>query len=274
MKKEDSPLCDFGQYQTLWGHHKESCKKIVRITGDYIIYIDRNHNIDWETTEEYDSRITGDEKATAENVLSHCLISEQKPTGGLSDESILSFKNIVGEAIVNCLERNGDGATEILRQADEFRVDRVVEKSREWHLTFTMLISAVLILIALLLNSKIIPIRIELLPYINVGAWAISGACLSIILRSGNLQHASYAGKQLHFIESGGRLIGGFITGQMVYLGIKSGILFSSLVGDNGNSQYIIIFLALLAGASGRFAPSIITKVDNPSLKPEVAEEN
>lgn len=87
------------------------------------------------------------------------------------------------------------------------------------------------------------------MPYINIGAWAIAGACLSIILRSGNLKNASYAGKRLHFIESGCRLIGGFITGQIIYLGIKSGILFSSLIG-NSNSQYMIRLLALLAGAS------------------------
>ena len=111
------------------------------------------------------------------------------------------------------------------------------------------------------------------MPYINVGAWAVAGACLSIILRSGNLKNASYAGRRLHFIESGCRLVGGFITGQIVYLGIKSGVLFSSLVGDS-NSQYMICLLALLAGASERFAPSIITKIDEPTLTMETTKEN
>ena len=131
----------------------------------------------------------------------------------------------------------------------------------------------VFICFAILINAKHICIWGELLPYINIGSWAIAGACLSIILRSGNLQHASYAGKWLHFVDSGCRLIGGFITGQIIYLGIKSGILFSSLV-ENNNSQYIICLLALLAGASERFAPSIITKIVDKYSEVETSKEN
>lgn len=265
--------CDFGQYKDLWGNHNESCKKIIRITSNYIVYIDKQNNIDWETTEKYDSTKDDRYRIDSEKLLSHCLIVEHKPTGGLSEESVLSFKTIVGEAIVNCLERNLEGSTEILRLADEFRTDRVVEKSREWYLVSTIVLSFVFICFAILINAKHICIWGELLPYINIGSWAIAGACLSIILRSGNLQHASYAGKWLHFVDSGCRLIGGFITGQIIYLGIKSGILFSSLV-ENNNSQYIICLLALLAGASERFAPSIITKIVDKYSEVETSKEN
>lgn len=273
MTNKDNSSCDFGQYDELWKNHKNSCMKIIRITNEYIVHVDKQSNIDWETTEAYDSTKTEVEKIASEKALSHCLIAERKPTGGLSNEAILSFKTIVGEAIVNCLERNYEGTYEILKLADEFRVDRVIEKSREWYLVFTTLITATLIFIALLINSKNISVWDELLPYINIGAWAVAGACLSIILRSGNLKNASYAGQRLHFIESGCRLIGGFITGQIVYLGIKSGMLFSGLVG-NSNSQYMICLLALLAGASERFAPSIITKIDEPTLTTETTKEN
>lgn len=273
MTNKNDVSCDFGQYDDLWKNHKNSCMKIIRITDEYIVLVDKNNNIDWETTKAYDSTKKEEEKIKSEKALSHCLIAERKPTGGLSDEAILSFKTIVGEAIVNCLERNYEGTYEILKLADEFRVDRVIEKSREWYLVFTTSITAILILIALLINAKNISILDELLPYINIGAWAVAGACLSIILRSGNLKNASYAGKWLHFIESGCRLIGGFITGQIVYLGIKSGILFSSLI-CNSNSQYMICLLALLAGASERFSPSIITKIDEPTLTTDTIKEN
>lgn len=273
MKKTNSSECDFGQYEELWKNHKGSCNKVIRITSDYIVCIDKNNNIDWETTKAYDSAKPHDERIESERVLSYCLITEHKPTGGLSQHAILSFKTIIGEAIVNCLERNCDGATEILKLADEFRIDRVIEKSRQWHLTFTTLPSIILVVIALLINAKNIPIWESTLPYINIGIWAVVGACLSIILRSGKLQHASYAGRWLHFVESACRLIGGFITGQIVFLGIKSGILFSSIINTD-NSQYLVCLLALLAGASERFAPSIITKIDNSSLTLETSKDN
>lgn len=263
-RKDNNTPCDFGQYKDLWTNHNTSCRKIIRITSDYIVYIDGANNIDWETTEAYDSSRPAENKGERERVLSLCLIAEHKPTGGLSSASITSFKTIIGEAIVNCLESNCDSSLQILKQADEFRLDRVVEKSREWHLVFTILISGSLILTTLLINAGDIHIWKELLPYINIGAWAIAGACLSIILRSGHLQHASYAGMQLHLIESGCRIVGGLISGQIAYLGIKSGILFSSLVSGS-NPEYIVSLLALLAGASERFAPSIITKIEEPS---------
>lgn len=264
--------CDFGQYESLWGNHRDNCKKIIRITENYIVYIDKRNHIDWETTESYDSSIPSENKADREKLLSQCSISEHKPTGGLSEEFILSFKTIIGESIVNCLENNCDGSTDILKQAHEFRLERIVEKSREWYLSFTVGISSLIILIALLINWKCIQINEGVLEYINIGAWAVAGSCLSIILRSGNMQSASYAGKQLHFIESGCRLIGGFISGQIVYLGIKSGFLFSSLI-DVNNFQYVSSFMALLAGASERFTPSIISKIEDSTSLIEVTKE-
>lgn len=271
-KKNNNHGCDFGQYEELWKNHKDSCARIIRITNRYIVYIDRHNNIDWETTEAYDSSKPAENRSESEKVLSQCLISEHKPTGGLSASTILSFKTIIGEAIVNCLESNYEGALEILKQADDFRLDRVVEKSREWHLSHTVTISAILIAGAVFANTGSVPIDKEFLQNINIGAWAIAGACLSIILRSGHLQHASYAGKQLHFIESGCRLIGGFISGQIVYLGINSGILFGSFA-DGNHGQYIIAFFALLAGASERFAPSIITKIEESTSLAEPTKE-
>lgn len=273
LKKKEIHPCDFDQYDKSWAHHKVRCKQIIRITKNYIVFIDIRNNIDWETTEAYDASISREINGEREKALSQCLIAEHKPTEGLSEASILSFKTIVGEAIVNCLENNLDGSSDILKQADEFRLDRVVEKSREWYLSFTVTLSSISILFAILISSKNIPIWEGVLENINIGAWAIAGACLSIILRSGNMQNASYAGMKLHFIESGCRLIGGFISGQIVYLGIKSGILFASLV-DTNHSQYIISFLALLAGASERFAPSIITKIEDPASITEPIKEN
>jgi len=95
-----------------------------------------------------------------------------------------------------------------------------------------MLLTVILISIALIANRSNMLFYEGILQSINIGAWAIAGACLSIILRSGHLQHASYAGKYLHFVESGCRLTGGFITGQIVLLGIKSGIIFQSGSGS------------------------------------------
>src|SRR5690606_11496553 len=111
-----------------------------------------NNNIDWETTDSYDASRSAEDKKNIEKMLSQCSISEHKPTGGLSDASVLSFKTIVGEAVVNCLENNCESANEILAQAEAFRLDRVVEKSREWYLSYTVLLTAIFVAIASIAN--------------------------------------------------------------------------------------------------------------------------
>src|SRR5690606_26350614 len=112
-KKKEKSHYEFGQYEEIWGDHRNNCKRIIRITANYIVLIDKNKNIDWETTEAYDTSWSVDDKKKLEKMLSQCSIVEHMPTGGLSEASVLSFKTIVGEAVVNCLENNCEGAAEI-----------------------------------------------------------------------------------------------------------------------------------------------------------------
>lgn len=263
---------DFGQYAELWKNHKDNYKNIIRITENYIVYINKENKIDWETTSKHDENISGENKKKYEKALSQCSITEHKPLDGLSETSQLSFKTIIGESVVNCFEGNISAAVEILMEAEKFRIDRIVEKSREWYLSYTLTLSAFTILLVATINKFSAINSEELLQRINFGTWAVLGACLSIILRSGQLRHASYAGKSLHFVESVSRLVGGAISGMIAYFAIKSGIIFSSLVTIE-NKQYATPLLTLLAGASERFAPSIITKIENISSVSEKPKE-
>lgn len=263
---------DFGIFAEQWSGHKDNYKQIIRVTESYIVYVTKANMIDWETTKGHDDCKAKDDKKEYEKALSQCSVTEHKPTYGLSEASLLSFKIIVGEAIVNCFEGNFQGSAEILTEADKYRVDRIIEKSREWYLSYTLFLTALTIFSVVVLNILDSVCSDEVLLRINYGAWAVAGACLSIILRSGQLQHASYAGKTLHFIESASHLVGGGISGLIAYFGIKSGIIFSSLITTE-NQQYIISLATLLSGASERFAPSIITKIENISSATDKAKD-
>lgn len=256
--------CDFGQYNDLWEHHRSKCKKIIRITNNYIVFIEHSNNIDWESTNEHDDSFTVEEKGEKEKSLSQCSIIEHKPLEGLSESSILSFKTVVGEAIVNCLEKNFEDAQRIWKQAEDYRIDRVIEKSRAWYLMFTMFIYFIILVLAALICSNQASNCEPLLENLLFGLWGVTGALLSVILRSGNMLNSSISGWGPHFLESISRLIVGFISGQIIYLGIKSGILFANL-SDSNQIQFTVSFLALLAGASERFAPSIIEKIEKTS---------
>lgn len=270
-EKGDSKKCtfeqDFGNYAELWKYHKDNYKFIVRITRDYIVFVNNSNDIDWETTDEFDLKLENmSEKKDHNKYISECQNLDQQPIEGLSESSIISLKKIIGEAIVNCLEFNYEAAKNILIDAEKFRSDRLIEKSREWYLTYTILLTILFALFIFLINKdNLLNIQANSLEMINSGAFAIIGACFSIILRSGQLCHASYAGKNLHLLESCSRLLGGFITGLIIYFGLKSEIIFASIITEE-NSLYLLPLLAIIAGASERFTPSIITQIEQISL--------
>ncbi|UJA04226.1 hypothetical protein F9230_07625 [Acinetobacter johnsonii] len=273
LKKEktNSTKCtyeqDFGNYAELWKHHKDNYKFIVRITKDYIVFVNKNNDVDWETTDEFDDNLKGlPEEKDFNKFISECQNLDQQPIEGLNESSIVSLKKIIGEAIVNCFEFNYEAAIKILVDAEKFRSDRLIEKSREWYLTNTILLTITFTpLIFLITKYNLFNIQNSSLEMINSGAFAIIGACFSIILRSGQLCHASYAGKRLHFLESSSRLLGGFITGIIIYFGFKSGIIFASIITKE-NSLYLLPLLAIIAGSSERFTPSIITQIEKLSI--------
>ncbi|WP_335956432.1 hypothetical protein [Acinetobacter bereziniae] len=280
QKKEnnDSKICtfeqDFGNYSELWKHHKDNYKVVIRITKNYIVFINKYNDVDWETTDEFDNNLKDSPEEKDHNkFISECQNLDQQPTDGLSESSIISLKKIICEAIVNCLESNYEAAKKILVDAEKFRSDRLIEKSREWYLMYTILLTILFVLfIYLIIHDNFFNFQDSSLEMINSGAFAIVGACFSIILRSGQLHHASYAGKTLHFLESCSKLLGGFITGIIIYFGFKSGIIFASIITKE-NSLYLLPLLAIIAGSSERFTPSIITQIEKLSI-PETKGAN
>jgi len=69
-RKKREPQCEFGQYEKIWGSHRSNCSRIIRITADYIVLVDGNNNIDWETTDAYEAARSPDDKKNVEKKLS------------------------------------------------------------------------------------------------------------------------------------------------------------------------------------------------------------
>lgn len=264
-KEEQQVLIEgaFGKYAEKWKTHHNNFMYIVRITENYIVYINKNLLVDWETSAEFDQKISAnpEEEKKQSEYISCCMNLEQKSIEGLTENTIVSFKKIICEAIVNCFDGNYEPAKIMLKEAEEFRIERLIEKSREWYLSFTILISATFLSIIYLINYLNSYWLAETFQMLNAAAYAIVGACLSIILRSGHLVHASYAGEKLHFIECCSRLLGGAITGLIIFFSIKSNLIFTSTITAE-NSHYLYPLFSILAGASERFTPSIISNFE------------
>src|SRR5262249_7139043 len=94
---------------------------------------------------------------------------------------------------------------------------------------------------------------------------------LSVILRSRNLNVQPSAGRWLHYFEGSSRIAAGVVSGLIVSLAIKTELILASLAPDQPKSMMILA--AMAAGASERFATSIIAQIDSGHKKETANKE-
>jgi len=82
----------------------------------------------------------------------------------------------------------------------------------------------------------------------------------SILLRVGRATLDSSAGRLLHYVEGGARILAGVIGAGICVLAIKAGVLLE-IVNESRN-QFFIFFLCCAAGSSERLLPTFIRKVE------------
>ena len=102
--------------------------------------------------------------------------------------------------------------------------------------------------------------RANTLPYI----WAITfggvGAFFSICLRIGNVDYSNKTGKDIVKLETICRIVVGGISGLIITLMVKAGIILPKL-SDNQSVLIVSLLLAFVSGSSERLVPSIITRL-------------
>jgi len=237
---------------------------LVYFNGQFIVYVDNDCDVDWRTTPAYDAQFPKDKVAQHE-VLNLAATIETTPCQHLGEATALNFKRLVAEGIARALHEDYTNAKRILAKADAFVTLRSQEKSRYWYLSASGWTCAVFGAIGLALwigRSTVIPIvGLSLFHGLLAGALGAAGAMLSIITRMGKVQLDCLSGKPLHYMEGSSRVVAGSLSGGLVYLALLSGQLLPGLVSA-GNSQVAMLFAAFVAGASERWAPSIVSRLD------------
>ena len=252
-----------GDYREKWGHI--SYKYPILIDCDFIVFIDHENDLDWETSRDWDAR--GPKDRTKHNViLNEAALLEATPCDGLSSQIQLRYKRLIGEAIARSLHHDYVGARQMLVQSAKYYKDRSKELSRKWYLTSSITASAICMFIAIVLwlLRKIIFVWLgmDATWLLLSGAAGASGALLSVIGRSGKLHFDSSAGKDLHYLEGASRILAGGLSGFLAGLAVRSGVLLAAL-SRGGRQDGVMLLAAFAAGAGERLATSIISKVDS-----------
>lgn len=259
-----------GDYLETWAHYSEGdIAYLIRQTQGYIVFLDRDGYLEWETTPEFDRTETEAEgfDLESQNEIHHGIaIIEAIPCDGLLKSTRTQFKRLLGEALVFSFDADYSGARRMLESARSYIQARGEETSRDWHLTASIAAAAgsITVGIAAWIWRESFWAQLGVTAHTLTLA-AVAGAVgglLSVILRAGDLRLDFSAGRRLHYVEGASRICVGAISGLLVALGIKSGLILS--VADKSESLFqVILFFAMISGTSERFVKSIVSNFDD-----------
>lgn len=244
-------------------------KYLIVASKDYIVFLDDANDIDWKTSDTFDSRVeTPQEINEYYSVKNEIDSAENTSINHLDEKVVIGFKRQLGEALVRAFEGDYDNARKMVKLAQDYIYKRNIEQSRYIFLVSCGLTTAISMFIAILFWL----FREQLILNIGNTVFFIAlsvltgsfGALLSVILRMGKTTLDYNASEKLHYLEGSSRIVAGMISAFIVSLCIKTGILLPIFTKVE-STNIAMVLGGLIAGASERFAPSIINKLDGVS---------
>ena len=242
-------------------------RKLLILENEYFaVIVDRDDRVYWETSDAYDAKGGHTDMQAWNDFLNRSAYVEITPCGHLDEDTRLDFKRLVAEATARALDNDFPNAEKMLADADKFVTKRNQETSRFWYLSASGIVTAIMLIVGAVLwlcRLNIIPSTgfIAFFAVMSAVAGAL-GALLSIILRMGKAHLDCSSGEKLHYLEASSRIVAGCISGVVMFLAIKAGVV-GEAVFDAPNSLSGQLLLAIIAGASERWMPSIISKFEN-----------
>ncbi len=248
-------------------------EQLVLSTKDFIIFINHDLNTDWKTSDDYDRK--GPENLQRHNQIMNLAAKTECIPSDYHTRSIrINFKSMIGEAIARSLKHDYENAERMLRDANEYITERNIEKSRYWYLSACGATAFMISLIGYIAWY----FRQYLIASLGAAAFFLSlsctagalGALLSVIMRLGKATLNPAAGQSLHHLEGFYRIVAGCLSAFLIAFAVKLELLVP-VFSQVEHTHIAMIFAGFIAGASERWAPSLISKLESDSRKVEKA---
>lgn len=265
-RKKKTPSIDANRkaYQSFFGI-EASEQYLIYYTMDeeagtgYVVFIDNENDLDYIDKRDK-SAWTEDEVQNFQRCLGKLQQAEASPCENLRKKQRLAFKQILGRAYLQILEKDFSEVDTVIQEAKEYLRDRNVEAARELFLTSagTVAIASAITGLALYFTG-------------NRNVWlygilfGILGSFFSIWTRYGKEEMTGLASKSLHYLESISRLFIGAIAAVIVMFAVRSGLMLA--IGNQDNLFFLYCVLGFAAGFSERLLPSLIEKLITKQTK-------
>ncbi|MBF0333121.1 MAG: hypothetical protein HQL40_05645 [Alphaproteobacteria bacterium] len=252
-----------GDYRERWKHLEDDIERLIMRTADFVVFINKKSEIDWQTSKHYDDNIKID-KQKNNNTLNRAALLESMLDSGLP--RVDYYKNLIAESIARSLDLDYRNAEIMLDRAEKFIKARRSEMSRYWYLIAAASMTLPFLLVGICLwlwRTDFVALlgKAGFILVLSSSAGAI-GAVFSVIVRSGQFNFDSSAVRRLHYLEGGARIWAGAFSGFLAALAVKSELVLASLYRGE-TRDYLILLTAFVAGAGERLVGSIMARVEN-----------
>lgn len=235
----------------------------IRLTSSYAVFINKQLEVDWATTQKFDEE-TGEDHWR--------LINMVVGSGDVIDRSIAldldiyhkrAIREFIAMAISLALENCEQDAHNKLADARNYATLRNAELARKWIFIYTLqFLLAFFVLLAVYAFYASRPAS-EIEFSVTACAGGAVGAALSLIMRTTKLELDIHAGKMMFYLEILSRLFVGGISGFFVYIALKLGILGVELAVRNAETlggYGLPLIIGLISGSTERWFKSLIEK--------------
>lgn len=236
-------------------------KRLILETDSFIVFIDKDGDIDWRTNGYDWSRV---DLGKFNAIINRAAALETIRRDGIDSVFTDNHKRLVAEAIARALDGDLGAAQAMLNLAEEILNAKSREVARLWYLTacfVTLIPFAILVVLLWMFRDVFLP-RLGETPFwmlLGAASGAI-GAFLSVLIRNSEIKCELSSGKRLHFAEASSRILAGAIAGGLAALAVKAGWLFEPLAKSNQGNPTLIL-AAFAAGYIERFTTSFIANI-------------
>jgi hypothetical protein len=219
---------------------------------NYVVFIDIVGDLDWICDDDHSKQKL---KPQTSALIARVHSIEATPCKHLQSQEWMSFKRILGAAIVSALEESYDDSVALMGQAKTYIEQRIPERSRLWTLWSATIGMIFCGLVFYFLRNNVFAVPFE---------FGILGAYVSIVRHASMRNVDSSAGKMLHVTEAAVRLLIGAILGKIGVLLCDSSLApeFARSFCALGSGVRVIAF------ASGLFDAFIPAMISTYVIKP------
>ena len=246
-------------------HLTNNIKRLIQYDSNkYVVFVDVENDLDWETNDAFDSVAEKDEVQFILGEIDS--IQCQDGVRYLSDDSKMDFILLLGRAVCLILHEDNENARKTLVLAKEFLYKRKVEITRKWQLISVIIICIAYFICSMFVDMTPLYIQNWSVHWSACILYGLTGSLLSIIQRTGTKNYDCSSGLLLNILEIIAKYLAGGI-GAVFIISVYQSELFFTAFKTIDNQSAVVFILGILSGFSERLVPSLIEKITGEEVQ-------